>query len=83
MEIGAIASPRCESSHSDPDSEILASLEPVIQRIRRGRSVKYAEDDVFRWRIADAAVRGRPESDEYTGDGMPYFVINGQSLSWE
>lgn len=67
----------------EPDSEPLALLGRLIERMRRSLSVRYLVTDEDSARIADQTVCGRIEWDA-SGDGqMPLLVIDGQDVSWD
>ena len=67
----------------EPDGEPLTLLGSLIERIRRGLSVRYlvrSDDGV---QIAEQTVCGRIEWDA-SGDGrVPLLVIDGRDVSWD
>ncbi len=68
----------------EAEDDLLTLLGRLIQKMRRGLSVKHLCDDRFGLQIADhQIVRGRIECDADSDDRMPLLVIDGQAISWQ
>src|SRR5262249_26792568 len=67
----------------EPDGEPLPLLGRLIERMRRGLSVRYLVHDEDGAHIAEQTVCGRIEWDA-SGDGrVPLLVIDSQDISWD
>ena len=69
-----------------PEDDLLALLGRLIEKMRRGLSVKHLDDDggQFGLQIADLQiVRGRIECDLDDDDRMPLLVIDGKEITWQ
>lgn len=69
-----------------PEDDLLALLGRLIEKMRRGLSVKHLDDDggQFGLQIADhQIVRGRIECDLDDDDRMPLLVIDGKEITWQ
>ena len=67
-----------------PEDDLLALLGRLIEKMRRGLSVKHLDEDKFGLQIADhQIVRGRIECDADNDDRMPLLVVDGIEITWQ
>ena len=67
----------------DPEDELFALLGKLIQRIRKGLSVKHIEDGPHGLQLVDETLRGRIEWDDDEDGRVPLMVVDGREISWE
>jgi len=67
----------------DPEDELFALLGKLIQRIRKGLSVKHVQDSAHGLQIVDETLRGRIEWDDDEDGRVPLMVVDGREISWE
>ena len=67
----------------DPEDELFALLGKLIQRIRKGLSVKHIEDGPHGLQLVDETLRGRIEWDADEDGRVPLMVVDGREISWE
>lgn len=67
----------------DTDEDLLSLLGRLVERMRRGLSVKHLAQSEHGLQIADRTVRARIDSDETTIERMPMLVIDGREVLWE
>ncbi len=67
-----------------PEEDQLLLLGRLIEKIRRGLSLKHVEHDEMGLQIADhRSVRGVVEWDESQGGSVPLLSIDGRSITWQ
>lgn len=67
----------------DPEDDLMSLLGRLIERIRRGLSVKHLEKSEHGLQIADMSVCARISSDINTDERMPLLTIDGQEVTWD
>jgi hypothetical protein len=55
----------------------------LVERMRRGLSLKHLEQSEQGMQIAGQTVRARIECDEAQDGRLPLLVIDGREVSWE
>jgi hypothetical protein len=66
-----------------PDDEPLSVLGHLMERMRRGLSVKHLMRSEHGMQIADRTVCGRIEWDGSEDGRIPLLVIDGREVSWD
>jgi hypothetical protein len=72
----------------EPEADLLALLGKLIEKIRRGISVKYIEETAYGPQIVDSPgaktrILGMIESDpDCPNDRVPRMVIDGREITW-
>jgi hypothetical protein len=67
----------------DPEDDTFSLLGRLIERMRRGLSVKHLIQEETGQQIADMTVRAQISSDLETYERTPLLVIDGREVSWE
>lgn len=68
----------------DPKEDLLILLGRLIEKMRRGLSIKHVKDEEYGLQIADhRVVRGKIEWDESAGGSMPLLSIDGREVTWQ
>ncbi len=66
-----------------PEDDLLQLLSRLLEKIRRGLSIKHLEDHELGLQIADhQIVRGGIGWDESEGGSVPLLTIDGQEITW-
>ncbi len=69
---------------SDPEDDLLALLGKLIEKIRRGLSIKHLTDGEHGLRIADhQVVQGRIKWDAAEDGRVPLLIVDGREISWD
>ncbi len=67
-----------------PEGDLLKLLGQLIQKMRRGLSVKHLVDGRHGLQIADhGTVRGKIEWDDAYDGRMPLLIIDGREVTWD
>ena len=67
-----------------PEGDLLKLLGQLIQKMRRGLSVKHLVDGRHGLQIADhGTVRGKIEWDDAHDGRMPLLIIDGREVTWD
>jgi hypothetical protein len=68
----------------DPEEDLLVLLGRLIEKIRRGLSIKHLKNDTYGLQIAEhRVVRGKIESDDSEDELMPLLNIDGREITWQ
>ena len=68
----------------DPADDLLALLGRLIEKMRRGLSIKHLKNDALGLQIAEhQIVRARIEWDDASDGQAPLLVIDGREITWE
>ena len=68
----------------DPQEDLLVLLGRLIEKIRRGLSIKHVMNDGAGLHIADhRVVRGNIEWDDSQGGSVPLLCIDGREITWQ
>jgi hypothetical protein len=68
----------------DPQEDLLVLLGRLIEKIRRGLSIKHVRNDEFGLQIADhRVVRGTIEWDDSQGGSVPLLSVDGREITWQ
>jgi hypothetical protein len=67
----------------EPDDEPFSLLGRLMERMRRGLSVKYLSDSEYGTQVADRTVCGGIDWDASADSRTPLLVIDGREVSWE
>lgn len=67
----------------EPDNEPFSLLGRLMERMRRGLSVKYLSDSEYGTQVADRTVCGGIDWDVSADGRTPLLVIDGREVSWE
>lgn len=67
----------------DPQEDLLVLLGQLIEKMRRGLSIKHVKCDEFGLQIADRLVRGKIEWDDSQGGSVPILNIDGREVTWQ
>ena len=67
-----------------PEGDLLKLLGQLIQKMRRGLSVKHLVDGRYGLQIADhGVVRGKIEWDDAHDGRVPLLIIDGREVTWD
>ena len=68
----------------DPEDDLLVLLGRLIEKMRRGLSIKHLRGGELEAHIGeDAVVRGRIDSDGDLDGQVPILIIDGRKITWE
>jgi len=68
----------------DPQEDLLVLLGRLIEKMRRGLSIKHVRKDEFGLQIADhRVVRGTIEWDDSQGGSVPLLNVDGREITWQ
>jgi hypothetical protein len=68
----------------DPEEDLPVLLGRLIERMRRGLSVKHLRNDTYGLQIADhRVVRGKIEWDDSQDGSVPQLNVDGREITWQ
>jgi hypothetical protein len=68
----------------DPEDDLLVLLGRLIEKMRRGLSIKHLRGGELEVHIGeDGAMRGRIDSDVDLDGQVPILIIDGRKITWE
>lgn len=67
----------------EPERDVLTLLGRLVEKMRRGLSVKHLKVDNHQLRIVDQTVRGQISSDLSGPGDVPLVVVDGKEISWD
>ena len=67
----------------EPETDLMRLFGRLIEKMRRGLSIKHLKQEDLGLQVADRLVRGRIEWDADEDGQVPLLIIDGRTVTWE